>query len=200
MKRINTYLLITAVLLIALGVVCIIHPGASFASAAWLMGLLIIASGVFSLIFGLRAQAFLPNAGSTTLLAVFQIIVGLMLATNILASEVALIAVFSMWVLFEGVSLAVLSLDYKKGGYDRWWLMLLLGLCSIILGFLALRNPERTGVFLGVLLGLGILANGIVRIVAFFGLKRIENRLRDLEESANATPIDDINPPKVEES
>lgn len=200
MKRINTYLIITAVLLIALGVVCIIHPGASFASAAWLMGLLIIASGVFSLIFGLRAQAFLPNAGSTTLLAVFQIIVGLMLATNILASEVALIAVFSMWVLFEGVSLAVLSLDYKKGGYDRWWLMLLLGLCSIILGFLALRNPERTGVFLGVLLGLGILANGIVRIVAFFGLKRIENRLRDLEESANATPIDDINPPKVEES
>ena len=200
MKRINTYLIITAVLLIALGVVCIIHPGASFASAAWLMGLLIIASGVFSLIFGLRAQAFLPNAGSTTLLAVFQIIVGLMLATNILASEVALIAVFSMWVLFEGVSLAVLSLDYKKGGYDRWWLMLLLGLCSIILGFLALRNPERTGVFLGVLLGLGILANGIVRIVAFFGLKRIENRLRDLEESANATPIDDINPPQVEES
>ena len=120
MKRINTYLIITAVLLIALGVVCIIHPGASFASTAWLMGLLIIASGISSLIFGLRAQAFLPNAGSTTLLAVFQIIVGLMLATDILASEVALIAVFSMWVLFEGVSLAVLSIDYKKGGYDRW--------------------------------------------------------------------------------
>ena len=193
MKKVNIYLIITAVLLIALGVICIIHPGASFASAAWLMGLLIIASGVFSLIFGLRAQAFLPNAGSTTLLAVFQIIVGLMLATNLLASEVALIAVFSMWVMFEGVSLAVLSLDYKKGGYDRWWLMLLLGLCSIILGFLALRNPERTGVILGVLLGLGILANGIVRIVAFFGLKRIVNHLRDLEESATATPIDDIN-------
>ncbi|MBR3414086.1 MAG: DUF308 domain-containing protein [Bacteroidales bacterium] len=199
MKRINTYLIITAVLLIALGVVCIIHPGASFASTAWLMGLLIIASGISSLIFGLRAQAFLPNAGSTTLLAVFQIIVGLMLATDILASEVALIAVFSMWVLFEGVSLAVLSIDYKKGGYDRWWLMLLLGLCSIVLGFLALRNPEKTGIFLGVLLGIGILANGIVRIVAFFGLKRIENRLRDLKESATATPIDDINPSKVEE-
>lgn len=193
MKKVNIYLIITAVLLIALGVICIIHPGASFASVAWLMGLLIIASGVFSLIFGLRAQAFLPNAGSTTLLAVFQIIVGLMLATNLLASEVALIAVFSMWVMFEGVSLAVLSLDYKKGGYDRWWLMLLLGLCSIILGFLALRNPERTGIILGVLLGLGILANGIVRVVAFFGLRRIENHLRDLEESATATPIDDIN-------
>ena len=194
MKRINIYLIITALLLIVLGVVCIFNPGAGFASAAWLMGLVILVSGVSSLIFGLRAQAFLPNAGSTTLLAVFQIIVGLMLASNILVSEVALIVVFSMWVIFEGVSLSVLSIDYRKGGYDRWWLMLILGVCSIVLGFLALREPETTGAFLGVLIGLGILANGIIRIVAFFGLRRINKRLRDLKESATATPIDDINP------
>ena len=196
MKRINIYLIITALLLIVLGVVCIFNPGASFASAAWLMGLVILVSGVSSLIFGLRAQAFLPNAGSTTLLAVFQIIVGLMLASNILVSEVALIVVFSMWVIFEGVSLSVLSIDYRKGGYDRWWLMLILGVCSIVLGFLALREPETTGAFLGVLIGFGILANGIIRIVAFFGLRRINKRLRDLKESATATPIDDINPSK----
>ena len=199
MKRINIDLIVTAVLLIALGIVCIFNPGAGFASAAWLMGLFILASGISSLIFGLRAQAFLPNAGSTTLLAVFQIIIGLMLAANLLASEIALIAVFAMWVMFEGVSLSVLSIDYKKGGYDRWWLMLLLGVCSIILGFLALREPEYTGTFLGILLGLGILANGIVRIVAFFGLKRIEKRLRDIHESATAKPIDEFNQAKIEE-
>ncbi len=129
----------------------------------------------------------------------FQIIIGLMLAANLLASEIALIAVFAMWVMFEGVSLSVLSIDYKKGGYDRWWLMLLLGVCSIILGFLALREPEYTGTFLGILLGLGILANGIVRIVAFFGLKRIEKRLRDIHESATAKPIDEFNQAKIEE-
>jgi len=200
MKKINIYLIVTAVLLVVLGVVCIFNPGASFASAAWLMGLVILVSGVSSLIFGLRAQAFLPNAGSTTLLAVFQIIVGLMLATNILASEVALIAVFSMWVMFEGISLAVLSIDYRKSHYDRWWLMLILGVCSIVLGFLALREPETTSAFLGVLIGLGILANGIIRIVAFFGLRRIEKRLRDIKESATATPIDDINGPDLKES
>ena len=93
----------------------------------------------------------------------------------------------------------MLSIDYKKGGYDRWWVMLLLGVCSILLGFLAIRKPESTGAFLGILLGLGILANGIVRIVAFFGLKRIENRLRDLKESASARPIDDLNQAKTEE-
>ena len=86
MKRINIYLIITAVLLIALGVVCIFNPGESFASATWLLGVIILVSGLSSLIFGLRAQAFLPNAGSTTLLAMFQIIVGLMLAIVIFAT------------------------------------------------------------------------------------------------------------------
>ncbi len=194
MKRINIYLIITAILLIVLGVVCILNPGESFASASWLMGLLILVSGVSSLIFGLKAQAVLPNAGSTTLLALFQIIVGLMLATNLLASEVAMIAVFAMWVMFEGISLAVLSIDYKKSGYNHWWLMTLLGICSILLGFLALRNPVETGAFLGILLGLGILANGIIRIVAFFGLKRITNKVRDIKESLTATNIDHLNP------
>ena len=154
MKRVNTYLLITALLMIVLGVVCILNPVDIFNSMAWLVGLLILCTGVTSLFFGLRAQRYLPNAGSTTLLAVFQIIVGLMLATNILASEVALIAVFSMWVMFEGISLAVLSIDYRKSHYDRWWLMLILGVCSIVLGFLALREPETTSAFLGVLIGI----------------------------------------------
>ena len=196
MKKINAYLIITAILLIALGVVCMFNPGASFASAAWLMGLFILCSGISSLIFGLRAQRFLPNAGSTTLLAVFQIVVGLMLSCSLLASEAALVAVFSMWVLFEGVSLAVLSLDYKRAGYNKWWLMTLLGVCSILFGFLALRNPGETGAFLGILLGIGILANGIIRLVAFFGLKKIENKVRDIKESATALNIDNINQPQ----
>ena len=196
MKKLNIYLFITAVLLIILGVVCIFNPGAGFISAAWMLGLIILASGISSLIFGLRAQKVLPNAGTSTLLAIFQIVIGLMLSTNILASSAAIIAVFSMWVMFEGISLAVLSFDYKRDGYKQWWLMFLLGICSILLGFFALRKPEATGIFLGILLGLGILANGIVRIIAFFGLKRIRKKVRDIKESLTATPIDEVNSTK----
>ena len=191
MKKINIYLFITAVLLIILGVVCIFNPGAGFISAAWMLGLIILASGISSLIFGLRAQKVLPNAGTSTLLAIFQIVIGLMLSTNILASSAAIIAVFSMWVMFEGISLAVLSFDYKRDGYKQWWLMFLLGICSILLGFFALRKPEATGIFLGILLGLGI-----VRIIAFFGLKRIRKKVRDIKESLTATPIDEVNSTK----
>lgn len=190
MKKVNIYLILTALLLVVLGVVCIINPGEAFVAASWLVGLLILLSGVFGLLFGLRAQRFLPNAGSTTLLAVFQIIVGFLFLCNGLVAAESLIIVFVMWVIFEGISLSVLSFDYKKSGYDGWWIMALLGIFSLILGIIALHNPAGVGTFMGILLGLGILANGVDRIVAVFALKRIRNIVRDLHESATATPID----------
>ena len=108
MKRVNTYLLITALLMIVLGVVCILNPVDIFNSMSWLVGLLILCTGVTALFFGVRAQRYLPNAGSTTLLAVFQIVVGLMmLGSNYLAAT-AIVAVFALWVMFEGISLACL--------------------------------------------------------------------------------------------
>lgn len=184
--------MITALLMIVLGVVCILNPVDIFNSMSWLVGLLILCTGVTALFFGVRAQRYLPNAGSTTLLAVFQIVVGLMmLGSNYLAAT-AIVAVFALWVMFEGISLAVLSFDYKRSGYERWWIMLLLGSCSLILGFLALRNPEEVKVLMGVLLGVGIFANGIERIVAFSALKRIGNTIRDIKESRDAINIDDL--------
>lgn len=191
MKRVNVYLFLSALLLIVLGVVCILNPGESFVTMAWLVGLLILLTGVFGLLFGLRAQRYLPNAGSTTLLAVFQIVVGLMFLANGLLAAETLIVVFAIWVMFEGISLSVLSFDYKRSGYDRWWLMALLGLCSLLLGFVALCNPDKVGTLFGILLGVGIFANGVERIVAYTALKRLEGRVRDLKESATAINIDD---------
>lgn len=192
MKRVNFYLIITALLLIVLGVVCLVNPVEIFNSMAWIAGLIILLTGVTSLIFGLKAQEHLPNSGSTTLLAIFQIVVGIMMIGHNVLAAAAIVAVFAIWVMFEGISLAVLSMDYKRSGYDRWWLMLIFGVCSLVLGFLALRKPEATEAFIGVLLGLGIFANGIERIVAFSALKRIQAHLRDLKESATAVNIDDV--------
>ncbi|KWW29547.1 MAG: hypothetical protein AUK63_1458 [bacterium P3] len=194
MKKLNIYLIVTALLLMVLGVACMIHPGEIFVSMAWLAGLLILLSGCSTLLFGLRAQRLLPNAGSTTLLGVLQIIVGLIFFSNGFIAAGTMVVVFSLWVMFEGISLWVLAFDYKRGGYTKWWVMLLLGFCSMVLGFLALHNPSTTGSVLGFLIGTGIFANGVVRLVALVALKHIGNRLRDLRESATAIPIDDVNP------
>ena len=184
------YLILTSLLLIAVGVVCILNPVEGFTAMAWLVGLIIFVAGGLTLLCGLRLKSFLPNSSMTTFLGVFELVIGLLFLSNSLLAATTLIVVFSLWIMFEGISLSVLSFDYKKSGYDRWWVMLLLGIVSILLGFLAMRQPSGAGSLLGFLLGIGILSNGVVRFVAVIALQRIHNRLRDLRESAEAVPID----------
>lgn len=191
MKPSRFYLIITALLLIVVGVVCILHPGDGFQAMAWLVGLLVMLAGISTLLFGLRGKGKLPNSSMTTFLGLFELVVGILFLVNSVLASTTLVVVFALWVLFEGISLAVLSFDYRKAKYDRWWLMLLLGICGVALGFLAMCHPEGAGAFLGILLGLGIFANGVVRLVAFVALRRIDKQIRDIKESAAAIDITD---------
>jgi len=191
MKQSRFYLIVTALMLVVLGVVCLVNPKECFETMAWLVGVLMLVAGCTTLLFSLKARNVLPNSSTTIFLGIFQLFIGLMFMGNSLLAATTLIVLFSVWVMFEGVSLSVLAFDYKKAGFAYWWTMLLLGVCSIVLGFRAMRNPDTTSAIFGILLGLGILSNGIIRIVAFCALKRIENRLRDLRDSATAINIDD---------
>lgn len=192
MKQSRIYLIITAILLLCVGVVCVLNPGESFVASAWIVGLLIVLSGASTLLFGVRSRGILPNSSMTTFLGIFELVVGTLFLINGMFAAATLVVVFALWVLFEGISLAVLSFDYKRYGFASWWIMTLLGVASIVLGVLALRYPVDTGIVLGILLGLGIFANGLVRIVAFFAIKRISNKIQDIKDSATAYNIDDL--------
>ena len=100
MKKVNLYLIVTALLLIVLGVICILNPGESFVAMASIIGLLILLTGVFGLLFGLKAQKYLPNAGSTTLLAMFQIVVGVLFVCNGLIAAESLVVFLLGRILF----------------------------------------------------------------------------------------------------
>lgn len=182
--KIKIHLFLTAALLIALGVICILNPFRSFQTIAWLIGLLIMASGVITLLFGLKAQAVLPNAASTTLLALFQIIIGGIFMLNTWIAEGTLIVVFSVWMLFESLSILVGSIDYRRAGYQQWWLMLIFGIISIGLSFFAICNPEVTTIAITALLGIGLLAIGIVRLAAIPAVSRLQRRLKEVQQEA----------------
>ena len=185
MKKVTStkiYLVVTAVLFVVLGFLFICKPVEGLVSVAWLVGLLLLVSGCFTLFFTLRHQAIMPNSGSTTLMSVLQIMLGIMFLFNRSLTVATLIMMFAMWIVVEGVQLAVLSFDYKKYGHKQWWLMLILGICSVVLGFYALFRPDVTGVTISVLVGIAVIANGIVRLVAFIGINKMQRRVEGVKE------------------
>ena len=179
-KSTKIWLAIAGVLLIVLGVVCICKPTATLFATAWMIGCFTLASGISKLIFTLRTQAFLPNSASRVLSAILLILVGIFFLANNLFVTVSLPIIFAIWVLVEGVVIAVQSFDYKKVGFPYWWVILLMGIAGAVLGFFGLKNPDASAATLSVLIGCAIIALGVGYLTAFAGIKKFERAVESV--------------------
>ena len=174
------WLCIAGLLLIILGVVCIAKPDITLVSAAWLLGCFTLIAGISKLVFTFKTQAFLPNSGTRVLSALLDIFFGCFFLFNILGTAVSIPVVFAIWVIIEGIIIAVQSLDYRKVGFPQWWALLILGVCGAVLGFFGLRNLGVTAGVLSTIIGLGIIANGLAYILAVVGINRFEHKVDKL--------------------
>ena len=174
------WLCIAGLLLIILGVVCIAKPDITLVSAAWTLGCLTLIAGMAKMVFTLKTQAFLPNSGTRMLSALLDIFFGCFFLFNILGTAISLPVVFAIWVMVEGIVIAVQSFDYKTVGFPQWWVLLILGICGAVLGFFGLRNLDVTAGVLSTIIGLGIIANGLAYILAVVGVNRFEKKIEEI--------------------
>lgn len=87
---------------------------------------------------------------------------------------VLLILLFGAWVLVDGIFAIVDSIRYRDR-IDNWWLWLLDGVLSLVIGALMLFMPGATAIVLLMILAAWAIVGGIFRIVAAIQLrKRIE--------------------------
>lgn len=177
MKSTKIWLAIAGVLLVALGVVCICKPAATLFTAAWMIGCFTLAAGIAKLVFTFKTQMFLPNSGSRMLSAILDIILGIIFIGNNIFLAFSLPVIFAMWVLIEGVTIAVNSFDYKRVGFPGWWGILLLGICGAVLGVLGLKNPEVSAATLSTLIGIGVIAMGAAYLFALLGINKFERKV-----------------------
>ncbi|MBQ9310434.1 MAG: DUF308 domain-containing protein [Bacteroidales bacterium] len=177
---------VSGVLFILLGIFCIARPGAALFSMAWLLGLVTLISGIAELIAVLNAQRFIPNSGTRVLSAIFQIIVGCIFLSHKLLLTISLPVIFAIWVLVEGVIIAVKAFDYKQVDFKFWWCILILGVLGAVLGFLGLRNLDVAGKSLSLLVGFGVIVEGISFLVTLGGINRFEKRVKEFKETINS--------------
>lgn len=173
-KSTKIWLVISGILLIVLGVFCIAKPGETLLASAWLIGIFTLVSGISKIIFTFKTQRFLPNSGSRMLSALLQIFLGCFFLFDLLETAIALPVVFSLWVMFEGIIIAIQSFDYKKVGFGSWWAILILGIAGAILGIYGMSNPVFSGTILSTLIGLAIVAVGIAYLMGYTGIKKFE--------------------------
>ena len=182
MKSTKIWLAIAGILLVVLGVLCIAQPTATLFTTAWLIGIFTLVAGIAQLVFTFKTQAFLPNSGTRALTAILEIIIGIIFLANNFFVAFSLPVIFAVWVIIEGISIAVESFDYKRVGFSGWWVILLLGICGVVLGVLGLKNPDVSATTLSTLIGLGIIAMGASYLYALFAINKFENNVDNIRK------------------
>ena len=185
------WLCVAGVLLVILGILCIAKPDITLVSAAWVLGCLTLFAGCAKLIFTLRTQAFMPNSGTRMLSALLDIFFGCFFLFNLLGTAVSLPVVFTIWVMIQGIVIAVQSFDYKKVGFPYWWALLILGAVGAVLGFFGLRNLDIAAVTLSTLIGIAIIANGLAYICAVAGVIHFEKKVQGFREAVRGAIADE---------
>lgn len=128
-------LLLVGVLLLAVGVAIFFYPQQSYLGLAVLFGWLIFFSGVFETALAATSRHFITGRGWMLAGGVIEIILGLILISNVAISEVALPIVLGFWLLMRSFSMIGLGGDMTTLGiHGAGWTIftgILLLLCSL---------------------------------------------------------------------
>lgn len=152
--------IILGVLTILFGVFCAFRPGIAALSLAWLLGMLLIISGI-SIIINYFSRKI--GSGWDVFFGVLSVIGGLVLLCNYYGAFFAdtIIVYFILaFVLFSGVIRAVGAWKMRKSGMPWLW-GLIFGVLSVIMAVVAMFHPLMGIALVGYMVAFNIITQGV---------------------------------------
>lgn len=173
-KSIRVLNIAAGVLLIAAGVYCLCNQDIAVLSAGLLLGLFMLVSGVIEIAVFAGTSGVLIGSGWLLLDGVLTVIMSLFLLFNQWFTLLSLPFLFTIWLLFSGISRFVSAFDLRALGVRAWGWVLAIGILLIVGGFVCMMDPWVSVVAIGVTVGLVFILEGVSAIVCACISKRIE--------------------------
>jgi uncharacterized membrane protein HdeD (DUF308 family) len=152
------------------GIFALANPFVASVVVLQFVAFLFILLGVLQVAFTLRSPFGLSwfDLG----MGVLQILLGVMLVTNVLGGLVSLTLILAFLFMIEGVILCIAGFNLRP--FRPWLWLVLGGVISIALAVFVLLNlPEAAVSLLGLLLGIDLVSNGIWLVVAGLMLRKL---------------------------
>ena len=156
--------LIAGFIALAGGIFALFNPLAATITAIPLTAWLFIIVGVIEIFSVFSAPGWAPILGGLT------IILGVWMLSNPLPSVLAL--TWLIWIVFPATGATKVILATRVRGSGYFWVILLSGVISIVLGVMVLANfPYSAATILGVLLAVELISTGTANIALALHLR-----------------------------
>ena len=178
MKKLEKYwwlTLIRGIVLILLAFFTFRHPVNALVGLAIYIGIGLLFTGITQTAMAIMAKDTTENWGWVLAGGIFEIVFAFILLTNPLLTATTLPFILGFWVIVYGVMTFANSFPARKAGMSNWWLGLISGILSVILGILISNNLLFGAFTITVWIGIALLIAGIVVISEAFALKSLKN-------------------------
>ena len=134
-------------------------------TAGLMVGVVMLVSGVMEIVVFATTSGLLFGSGWLLLDGVLTVILSLFLLFNQWFTMMSLPFLFTLWLLFSGVSRFVSAFDLRALGVHEWGWILAMGIILILAGFICMMDPWVSVAAIGVTVGLVFLLEGISSVI-----------------------------------
>ena len=164
-KTVRILNIVAGILLIAAGIYCLCNEDVAVLSAGLMLGIFMLAAGIAEIVVFAGTSGGLIGSGWLLLDGVLTVIMSLFLLFNQWFTLLSLPFLFTVWLIFSGISRFVSAFDLHALGVRGWGWVLAVGILLMAAGFLCMMDPWVSATAVGVTVGLVFLLEGISAIV-----------------------------------
>lgn len=173
--------LIIGLAMLAMGLVVLVNPSASYLTFALWLGVLVALSGVVGIVQGVSSKNYFVRRGWLIVASIADIIIGILLMFNIALSAALLPVLLGIWLLYRGMTLIMQGADLRNYRVrDAGW-VIFGGALIVAISLAVLFFPLSVGVEAVVLaVSIGFIVYGFTTISLSFRLYDVHRRAKAL--------------------
>ena len=130
-------------------------------SAGLMLGIFMLAAGIAEIVVFAGTSGMLIGSGWLLLDGVLTVIMSLFLLFNQWFTLLSLPFIFTVWLMFSGISRFVSAFDLHALGVRGWGWVLALGILLMAAGFVCMMDPWVSVAAIGVTVGIVFLLEGL---------------------------------------
>ena len=164
--------MIRGIAAIVFGVIAFTHPVMAIATLVLFFGAWVLIDGIFRIVAAIRHRGSDPDWAWELVIGIIGIIVGLLTFHAPQVTALALVIYIAAWALMIGASEIVMAVKLRHEIKGEW-LLILMGLASIVFAVLLLWNPVAGAAAVIWLIAWYAVVLGILAIFFGFRLKTL---------------------------
>lgn len=174
-------LLIKGFILILLSIIIMMNPERTIVTISIFMGISLIITGIVLLFISSELRKAMDNWTMRLAEGLLDIVFGFFLLAHPDVGLALVPILIGFWVIFYGVLILAGSFQFVERMKFRQKAIMLVGIITIILGFIIAYNPNITIVSISILIGVPILIIGLANIFFAVNMKHLDPGQKEIE-------------------